>query len=110
MLVAVNLHDWIDELSDELDIDVELDEGLILDVARDAAHAVARPAAPLTTFLLGFAAAHHETGPEGVERLAAKVMALAANWDQPAGAADDGTDTEIPDDSGIDHSGDSYSG
>lgn len=109
MLVAVNLHDWIDELSDELDIDVELDESLVLDVARDAAHAVARPAAPLTTFLLGFAAAHHEAGPDGVERLAGKVMALAANWDQPAGAADDdGTDAEIPDDSAIDHSGDSY--
>ncbi|MDQ3457112.1 MAG: DUF6457 domain-containing protein [Actinomycetota bacterium] len=28
---------------------------LILDVARDAAHGVARPAAPLTTYLLGIA-------------------------------------------------------
>lgn len=30
--------------------------GLVLDVARDAAHTVARPAAPVTTFLLGLAA------------------------------------------------------
>ena len=58
MIVAgVNLHDWIDELCDALDVEVDLDEALILDLARDAAHNVARPAAPITTFLLGYAAA-----------------------------------------------------
>ena len=34
----MNLHDWIDELCDVLDIEVEVDEALILDLARDAAH------------------------------------------------------------------------
>ena len=52
----VNLHDWIDELMDVLDIEVELDEALVLDVAREAAHRVQRPAAPISTFLLGYAA------------------------------------------------------
>ncbi len=72
--------DWIDELCDALDIDPEVDEGLILDVARDAAHGVERPAAPLTTYLLGYAAAQHEAGPEGLARMAAAVTRLADGW------------------------------
>jgi hypothetical protein len=40
------------ELSEEIDTD---DVNLILDLARDAAHSVARPAAPLTAYLLGIA-------------------------------------------------------
>ncbi|HEX6871318.1 MAG TPA: DUF6457 domain-containing protein [Micromonosporaceae bacterium] len=31
------------------------DRDLVLDIARDVAHSVARPAAPLTTFLVGVA-------------------------------------------------------
>lgn len=80
----MNLHDWIDELSDALDVEVDLDEALILDVARDAAHNVARPAAPITTFLLGYAAARHDADPEQMERLAAAASDLALRWDKPA--------------------------
>ena len=53
----MTLHDWIDELCDALDIEAEVDEALVLDLARDAAHNVERPAAPITTYLLGYAAA-----------------------------------------------------
>lgn len=42
------------ELGLSEDIDTE-DVNLILDLARDAAHSVARPAAPLTAYLLGIA-------------------------------------------------------
>lgn len=80
----MNLHDWIDELCDALDVEVELDEALILDLARDAAHNVARPAAPITTFLLGYAAARSQGDPEKVERLAAAATDLALRWDKPA--------------------------
>jgi Domain of unknown function (DUF6457) len=76
----VTLHDWIDELCDALDIEAEFDESLVLDLARDAAHNVERPAAPITTYLLGFAAAQHEAGPEGLERLAAAASQLAEKW------------------------------
>jgi hypothetical protein len=72
----VNLHDWIDELMDVLDIEGEIDEGLILDVAREAAHRVVRPAAPISTFLLGYAAGLAGGGPEETEALAAKVLGL----------------------------------
>ena len=38
----VNLHDWIDELCDVLDIETEVDEGLVLDLAQVAADNVER--------------------------------------------------------------------
>ena len=78
----MNLHDWIDELCDVLDIEVEVDEALILDLARDAAHQVERPAAPVSTFLLGYAAAAHDGDPGEVERLAGLAAGLAARWDK----------------------------
>ena len=53
---AVNLHDWIDELCDALDIETEVDEALVLDLAKVAADNVIRKAAPITTYLLGYAA------------------------------------------------------
>lgn len=76
----MTLHDWIDELCDALDIDAEFDESLVLDVARDAAHNVERPAAPITTYLLGYAAAIHEADPERLERLAGAAIELAEKW------------------------------
>lgn len=87
-LGRVNLHDWIDELCDALDIEAEVDEGLVLDLARDAAHNVERPAAPITTYLLGFAAAYHEADPEKLERLAGAATVLAEKWDGKDLAAD----------------------
>jgi hypothetical protein len=48
---------WVEELAAALGVDAgAIDRTLLLDVARDAAHGVARPAAPLTTFLVGLAA------------------------------------------------------
>ena len=76
----VTLHDWIDELCDVLDIDAEIDEALVLDLARDAAHNVVRPAAPITTYLLGYAAGLRGADPLTVERLAAAATELAEKW------------------------------
>ncbi len=87
--MGVNLHDWIDELCDVLDIEVEVDEAVILDLARDAAHNVERKSAPISTFLLGYAAAGFEGRPEEVERLAGLAATLALRWDK--------TPDEIPD-------------
>jgi hypothetical protein len=49
---------WATELAAALGLEsAEIaDIPLILDLARDAAHGVARPAAPVTTFLVGYAA------------------------------------------------------
>lgn len=77
----MNLHDWIDELLDVLELeDVEVDEGLVLDLARVAAHEVERPAAPITTYLLGYAAAIKGGSPADVEALAGRAQALALKW------------------------------
>ena len=93
----MTLHDWIDELCDALDIEIDLDDGLVLDLARDVAHAVERPAAPLSTFLLGYAAATHSADPSRLEELAAKASALAESWDGRTAAEDDFEDVEIDD-------------
>ncbi len=105
----MNLHDWIDELEDVLDVEAEVDEGLVLDLARVAAQNVQKTAAPITAYLLGFAAGAGELDPEKIERLAAKVQQLAESWDRPADAPDpDDIDDEVPDDSTVDHSTDRY--
>jgi hypothetical protein len=104
----VNLHDWIDELCDVLDIETEVDEGLILDLAKVAANNVVRPAAPITTYLLGYAAGRTDADEEEVERLAARAQALAEGWDRPSGTTDVEVDDDVPDDTGVDHTGDEY--
>ncbi|MFI9050483.1 NTP transferase domain-containing protein [Streptomyces sp. NPDC053427] len=71
------LDEWITAVKAELDIDLDVDTATLLDLARDAAHGVARPAAPLTTFLIGYAA-----GRQGrdVTELAHRAATLANRW------------------------------
>ncbi|MFJ6944121.1 NTP transferase domain-containing protein [Streptomyces wuyuanensis] len=92
------LDEWITAVKDELGIDLEVDTGLLLDLARDAAHGVARPAAPLTTFLVGYAAARAgEGGAQAVAEAARKAAALAGRWAAEAdetAAGRPGTDGE----------------
>jgi Domain of unknown function (DUF6457) len=70
--------DWLNKAAEvtgrpELNLNAE-QQALVLDLAREAAHGVARPAAPLTTFLAGYA-----LGAEGgLDRLAALVFDLSA--------------------------------
>ena len=76
------LDEWISAAKDELGIDLDVDTRVLLDLARDAAHGVARPAAPLTTFLVGYAAAQGRGGPEAVAEAARKAAALALRWEE----------------------------
>jgi len=85
------LDEWISAVKDELGIDLDVDTGLLLDLARDAAHGVARPAAPLTTFLVGYAAARAEGGPEAVAEAARKAAALALRWEEESSRGDQGS-------------------
>lgn len=78
------LDEWISAAKAELGVDLDVDTGVLLDLARDAAHGVARPAAPLTTFLVGYAAAQAGGGPEAVAEAARKAVALAVRWAQEA--------------------------
>ncbi|MFK4099474.1 NTP transferase domain-containing protein [Streptomyces sp. NPDC019531] len=85
------LDEWISAVKDELGIDLDVDTGVLLDLARDAAHGVARPAAPLTTFLVGYAAAQAGGTPEAVAEASRKAAALALRWADEDGK--DGKDT-----------------
>ena len=49
----------------------------MLDLTRDVAHGVARPAAPLTAYLVGVAVGRGLTLPDA----AGRVSALAAGWE-----------------------------
>ncbi|MEC5152497.1 DUF6457 domain-containing protein [Cryobacterium sp. GrIS_2_6] len=52
------LDEWLAALVTGLDLDpADVPVGTILDVATDLAHGVARPAAPLSTFLVGLSPA-----------------------------------------------------
>jgi len=91
------LDEWISAVKDELGIDLDVDISVLLDLARDAAHGVARPAAPLTTFLAGYAAAQAGGGPEAVAEAARKAAALALRWtdeDAPYAKPDTGPDAK----------------
>lgn len=78
------LDQWITAVKAELGIDLAVDTKTLLDLARDAAHGVARPAAPLTTFLVGYAAAHAAaTGADPAQAVAEasrKAADLALRW------------------------------
>lgn len=79
-----DLEDWTRRLTEALGIpDLDPDIALILDLARDAAHGVARPAAPLTTFLVGYAAAKAGGSRSDVEEFSRIASALAAGDTTP---------------------------
>lgn len=80
------LEEWTKQVVAELDLDPgALDRDLVLDIARDVAHGVARPAAPLTTFLVGIAVGRGMP----LAQAAATVTRMATSW-----VADDGLQTE----------------
>jgi molybdopterin-guanine dinucleotide biosynthesis protein A len=70
------MQEWVDAVREALGVDVVLDIDTILDVARDAAHGVDRPAAPVTTYLLGAAVA----GGAQPAQAAAVISDLARGW------------------------------
>ncbi len=74
------LDDWIAEVSTELGIELDVDVPGLLDLARVVAHGVARPAAPLTAFLIGYAAAQQGGGAQAVEAATRRTEALAERW------------------------------
>jgi hypothetical protein len=83
----VTLTEWARLVNTELELDHELGKDeidRILEVARDAAHSVARPAAPVTTFLLGIAVgrgADPAAAAAAVQRLALAQSPEASSQD-----------------------------
>jgi len=79
-----NLERWVDALVAEFDLDPEVvvDIGAVLDLARDAAHGIERPAAPLTTFIAGYVAgmAAGEGADHPIEDVLGRATELALAW------------------------------
>jgi hypothetical protein len=74
------LQEWTAVVCADLGLDAaSADSATVLDLARDVAHGVARPAAPLTAYLVGVAVGRGLSLPEA----AGRVAALAASWDAP---------------------------
>ncbi|MEV8337255.1 DUF6457 domain-containing protein [Leucobacter sp. NPDC077196] len=73
---------WLAVAAAELDVEPDAVRiGTVLDVARDVAHDVARPAAPLSTFLLGVAYGRAGAAdPAQLAALAEQLTARAAAW------------------------------
>ena len=78
-----DLEEWAAAVCGELGIDASLaDTGTVLDLTRDVAHQVARPAAPLTAYLLGVAVGRGESVAGAAER----VTALVDRWARKSAA------------------------
>ena len=79
--------DWVDRVIEALGLEASaVDEDLILDLARDVAHSVERKAAPVTTFLVGLAAARAGGDRAAVERAASAVRELAGSFGKEGSA------------------------
>jgi hypothetical protein len=73
------LHDWTEAVCAELAIDpATADVAAVLDLTRDVAHGVARPAAPLTAYLVGVAVGRGVPLADAVGR----ITVLANGWAQ----------------------------
>jgi hypothetical protein len=75
------LEEWTAAVCADLGLDPgSADTRTVLDLTRDVAQGVARPAAPLTAYLLGVAVGRGLTLPDAVGR----ISALVAGWPQQA--------------------------
>ncbi|MDQ2622684.1 MAG: DUF6457 domain-containing protein [Actinomycetota bacterium] len=74
------LEEWMASVSAHLGIEESVDIAMVLDLTRDVAHDVARPAAPLTTFALGLALGRLPAGEyePRFNQLCEELTALAA--------------------------------
>jgi hypothetical protein len=74
----MTLDEWVAAVSGELGLGA-IDTRAVLDLARDVAHGVARPAAPLTCLLVGLAAADASE----LDSVISRVRSLIPASDQP---------------------------
>ncbi|MEU0547205.1 DUF6457 domain-containing protein [Micromonospora sp. NPDC005979] len=71
------LDDWVTAACAEVGLDAtEVPVSAVLDLARDVAHQVVRPGAPVSAYLLGLAVGR---GADPADA-AARLSALAADW------------------------------
>ncbi|MDY5589558.1 MAG: DUF6457 domain-containing protein [Arcanobacterium sp.] len=78
--VMARMQRWLTAVSHELGVNTDLieeNQKPLLDLISAVAHGPSRPGAPLTAFLVGYAAASTDTAPK---ELAARLQQLAENF------------------------------
>jgi Domain of unknown function (DUF6457) len=82
------MSDWIAAVCAELDLDLGDQETIItavLDLTADVAHGVARPAAPVTAYLIGLAAGRSADPRVTTAELAVRLGERAKAWESEHG-------------------------
>ncbi len=82
LLLMSTMDQWTAAVCADLGLDSsDADLRAVLDLTRDVAHGVARPAAPVTAYLVGVAVGRGLTLPDA----AGRISALVAGWSGPTG-------------------------
>ena len=71
------MDEWLEAVAEKLGIAPAVDIDAVLDLTRDVAHSRERKYAPLTSYLLGYAAASKQLHPAQIAALAAELGAMA---------------------------------
>ncbi|WP_298865716.1 DUF6457 domain-containing protein [Microbacterium sp.] len=75
------LDKWADALREHFELSAEdVPISLILNLAKDVANGVARPAAPFSAFVAGLMAGRRGGSPEDIRSAVADVAKLAGEW------------------------------
>jgi hypothetical protein len=91
-MIGMNtLKEWVKLVCRELNVTEVVSpaamQSRVLDMSRDVAHDVARPAAPLTAYLVGLAAGRSGDPEATADELAQRVCLLARRWAQEQGGS-----------------------
>ena len=79
-----DLDPWIDAVRRELHLEDPVPTDDLLDLARVAAHSVARPAAPLTAYLAGIAVGRAGADDAQTAAIVESLRQLAERWTTPS--------------------------
>ena len=78
---GADIYRWVGAVAEELGVDPDvIDVEGVLDLAREVAAGVGRPAVPLTSFLAGCAVGARAGGRATFDDVAAQVTELARSW------------------------------
>ncbi|WP_345762052.1 DUF6457 domain-containing protein [Diaminobutyricibacter sp. McL0608] len=78
------LDEWLAALTEELGCEISPDLiPAVLDLARDAAHAIQRPAAPLSAYVAGYAAGLAQADQRAQAAIVERARVFAEGWPQP---------------------------
>lgn len=76
------IQSWVEHLCATLGVEATaVDMRALLDATRDVAHHVDRPAAPVSAFVIGLAAARDGGTPEAVRAACARTAEAAREWE-----------------------------